>query len=57
MPNQQRNHREKRELGKANSTEDEGTKKLAARRLEQPPDAPGTPGETEGRVCDQRPAP
>jgi hypothetical protein len=26
---------------------------LAARPHEQPPDAPGTPGETQGRVCDR----
>jgi hypothetical protein len=46
MPKQLRNHREKREQGKESSTEEEGSNKLAARPHWQPPDAPGTLGET-----------
>jgi hypothetical protein len=54
MPKQPRNRREKWEQGKESSTEEEGSKKLATRPHEQPPDAPGTPGETRGRVCPLR---
>ena len=39
MPKQPRNRREKREQGKESSTEEEGSKKLAARPHEQPPGA------------------
>jgi hypothetical protein len=53
---QPRNCREKRKQGKESSTEEEDSKKLAARLHEQQPDAAGTLGETQGRVCKKRPA-
>ena len=53
MPKQPRNRREKREQGKESSTEEEGSKTLAARPHEQPPDAPGTSVRHKG-VCETK---
>ena len=57
MSKGQRKHREKGKRVKQNSTEEEDTKKLAARPPEQPPDAPDIPGETQEHACDQKPVP